>query len=197
MRSSVTMPVKTCVMVVVLILLCSADAQEREQITERQLILRPIGSVHKEKGHTTLVLNKEVEPALRGLDNWSHVWVFWWFDRNDTPEKRSILQIHPHPMGNKKNPLTGVFACRAPVRPNPIALTLCRVLSVKHNIVEIDKIDAFADTPILDLKPYIPGYDSAKASVPDWLKNRDKSVEKDAVKRGKQSDAITARKKAR
>jgi tRNA (Thr-GGU) A37 N-methylase len=68
--------------------------------------------------------------------------------------------------------LTGVFACRSPVRPNPIALTLCRIRSVKNNIIEIDKIDAFANTPILDLKPYIPGYDSAHASIADWLKNR-------------------------
>ena len=181
--------VKVCVMIVAVIVLCSAIVQESEQMSEQQLVLRPIGSVHKEKGHTTLVLNKEVEPALRGLEGWSHVWVFWWFDRNDTPKKRSILQVHPHPMGNKKNPLTGVFACRAPVRPNPIALTLCRVLSVKHNVVEIDKIDAFADTPILDLKPYIPGYDSAKASVPDWLKDRTTSVEKGAGDHGEETDS--------
>jgi len=186
---SVTVAVKMCVMILLLILLCSANAREPEHMTEQQLILRPIGSVHKEKGRTTLVLNKEVEPALRGLDGWSHVWVFWWFDRNDTPKKRSVLQVHPHPMGNKKNPLTGVFACRAPVRPNPIALTLCRVLSVKHNVVEIDKIDAFADTPILDLKPYIPGYDSAKASVPDWLKNRKATVNKDAGRHGEETDS--------
>jgi len=186
---SATVVVKICVMIVAVIVLCSAIARESEQISEKQFILKPIGSVHKEKGHTTLVLNKEVEPALRGLDGFSYVWVFWWFDRNDTPQKRSILQIHPHPMGNKKNPLTGVFACRSPVRPNPIALTLCRVLSVKRNVVEIDEIDAFADTPILDLKPYIPGYDSAKASVPDWLKNSAQYIEKNAAKRGEETDS--------
>ena len=186
---SVTAVVKTCLMIVVVIVLCPAIAKEREQMSEKQFVLRPIGSVHKERGHTTLILNKEVEPALRGLDGWSHVWVFWWFDRNDTPQKRSVLQIHPHPMGNKKNPLTGVFACRAPVRPNPIALTLCRVLSVKDNVVEIDKIDAFADTPILDLKPYIPGYDSAKASVPDWLENSAQYIEKNAERRGEETDS--------
>jgi len=47
-------------------------------------------------------------------------------------------------------------------------------------VVEIDKIDAFSDTPILDLKPYIPGYDSAKASIPDWLKNCNKAADKNA-----------------
>ncbi len=167
MRSA-TAAGKICVMIVLLAMLCSATAQKPEQITEEQFILRPVGSVHKENGHTTLVLNKEVEPALCGLDGYSHVWVLWWLDCNDTPKKRSILQVHPQ--GNRKNPLTGVFACRSPARPNLIALTLCRVLSVKDNVVEIDKIDAFTDTPILDLKPYIPGYDSVKASVPDWRK---------------------------
>jgi len=153
-------------------------------MTGKQFILKPIGSVHKEKGRTTLVLNKNLETATRGLDSFSHVWVLWWFDRNDTPKKRSILQVHPR--GNKKNPLTGVFACRSPVRPNLVALSLCRILSVKKNVVEIDKIDAFANTPILDLKPYIPGYDSANASVPDWLKNRNKVIDEDAGKRGEQ-----------
>ena len=65
---------------------------------------------------------------------------------------------------------------------------MCRVLSVKDNVVEIDKIDAFRNTPILDLKPYIPGYDSAKASVPYWLKNSEEYIEKNAVKRGEQTD---------
>ena len=187
MRLSVIMVDKMCVITVMLILLCSANAQEPEQMTKEQFILRPIGSVHKENGHTTIVLNKEFEPALRGLEGFSHVWVLWWFDRNDTSKKRSVLQVHPR--GNRKNPLTGVFACRSPARPNLIALTLCRVLSVKDNIVEIDKIDAFADTPVLDIKPYIPDYDSAKASIPDWLKNRKKSIEKDSAKHGEQTDA--------
>ena len=150
------------------ILLSSATAQEPEEATAKRFILKPVGWVHKESGRTTLVLNKELEPALLGLDGYSHVWVLWWFDRNDTPEKRSTLQVHPR--GNPNNPLTGVFACRAPVRPNLIALTLCRVLAVRDNVVEVETIDAFANTPILDLKPYIPGYDTAKASIPDWLR---------------------------
>ena len=164
---SVAIIVAICVVIGGGILLCSASAQESEQMAEKRFILRPIGTVHKDSGRTTLVLNKDVEPALLGLDGYSHIWVLWWLDRNDTQEKRSILQVHPR--GNRQNPLTGVFACRSPVRPNLIALTLCRILTVKDNVVEIDRIDAFADTPILDLKPYIPGYDSAEATTPDWL----------------------------
>ena len=147
----------------------AATAAENEKKTKKQFLLNPIGTVQKTDGKTRLVLDKDVQPALLGLDGWSHVWVFWWFDRNDTPEKRAVLQVHPR--GNRANPKTGVFACRAPFRPNPIALTLCKIVSVKGNVVVIDKIDAFPGTPILDLKPYTPGPDapgSAKVTVPEW-----------------------------
>jgi tRNA (Thr-GGU) A37 N-methylase len=81
--------------------------------------------------------------------------------------KRAILQVHPR--GNLQNPLTGVFACRSPVRPNLIALSLCKIVSVRGNVVEIDKIDAAENSPILDLKPFAPGQDSASdVSVPKW-----------------------------
>lgn len=72
----------------------------------------------------------------------------------------------------KKNPLTGVFACRAPVRPNLIALSLCKVLSITNNIIAVDKIDAFNGSPILDIKPYIPSIDNEPKDIrmPDWLK---------------------------
>ena len=58
-----------------------------------------------------------------------------------------------HPRGNPANPLRGVFATRAPVRPNLIALSRCRVLAVRDNVIEIDAIDALPDTPVLDIKP--------------------------------------------
>jgi tRNA-Thr(GGU) m(6)t(6)A37 methyltransferase TsaA len=138
------------------------------QKSAEQFTVYPIGHVRKAEGRTTIVLDREHQPGLLGLDGFSHVYVLWWFDRNDTPEKRSILQVHPR--GDRQNPLTGVFATRAPVRPNLIALTLCRITSVEDNVVEVESIDAFADTPVLDMKPYIPGYDTTPDAVlPDWL----------------------------
>jgi tRNA-Thr(GGU) m(6)t(6)A37 methyltransferase TsaA len=137
----------------------------------KQFVVRPIGSVTKADGKTTIVLEKRYEPGLLGLEGFSHVYVYWWFDRNDTPEKRAILQVHP--MGNAANPLTGVFATRSPVRPNLIAMTLCKVISVKDNVIEIDGIDAFAGTPVLDIKPYIPRIDCApSATAPGWLRKK-------------------------
>ncbi len=132
---------------VVLILLGSVNAKEEELMNKTEFILRPIGLVHKEKAQATLILNKEFEPALLGLDGFSHVWVFYWFDRNDTPKKRSTLQVHPK--RDRTNPLTGVFACRSPARPNLIGVSLCRVVSVKGNVVEIDKITRERTAPCL------------------------------------------------
>jgi tRNA-Thr(GGU) m(6)t(6)A37 methyltransferase TsaA len=127
----------------------------------------PIGTVHKKDGKCWLAIDAPYEDGLLGLDGFSHVQVFWWFDKNDTPVKRRILRVHPR--GNRSNPLTGVFATRAPVRPNLIALTTCRIVSVDGRRVTVDKIDAFDGTPILDLKPYVPAIDAAADfRVPDW-----------------------------
>jgi tRNA-Thr(GGU) m(6)t(6)A37 methyltransferase TsaA len=110
----------------------------------------PIGYVRKSEGRTTIVIDKKYQPALHRLDQLSEIWVLWWFDRNDTPEGRSVLQVHPQ--GNLDKPLTGVFATHSPMRPNLIAMTRCKLISVKENVIEIEEIDAFADTPVLDIK---------------------------------------------
>jgi tRNA-Thr(GGU) m(6)t(6)A37 methyltransferase TsaA len=143
-------------------------AGESRAIEEKKLSVQPIGRIRKSEDHTQIVLDEEYQPGLLGLEGFSHIHVFWWFDRNDTPEKRRTLQVHP--MGDPENPLTGVFATRSPLRPNLIALTLCKITSVTENVVEIESIDALDDTPVLDIKPFIPGHDSASdATIPNWL----------------------------
>jgi len=143
--------------------------EESEEQAEKTFTVRPIGHAQKADGRTLIVLDKKFEKGLLGLEGWSHIQVIWWFDKNDTPQKRAILQVYPR--GDQKNPLTGVFACRAPVRPNLIALSLCKVVSVKENVVEVEKIDAFEGTPVLDIKPYAPGLDSVTGvKVPEWAK---------------------------
>ena len=126
------------------------DCTQKESDGPQKFVLYPIGRVMKEGGRTFIVLDKKYEPGLMGLEEFSHVTVIYWFDRNDTPEKRSILQVHPK--GNKENPLRGVFATHAPTRPNLIAISRCKIISVKKNIIEIDSIDAFHNSPVLDLK---------------------------------------------
>ena len=143
--------------------------QVPDKETEKSFKLYPVGRVEKRGGEARVRIFTKFADALKGLDGFSHVYVLYWFDKNDTPGKRSILQVHPR--GNRNNPLTGVFACRSPVRPNLIALSLCKIISVEGAVVNIDRIDAFDKTLVLDLKPYIPGIDAPKKDVglPAWL----------------------------
>lgn len=131
--------------------MCRAHAENGTELKPPVYSVHPVGWVRKADGKTTLVIDERYQPALMGVENLSAIWVLYWFDRNDTPEKRAILQVHPR--ANPENPLRGVFATRAPVRPNLIALSRCEVLSVEGNVIEIDGIDAWPDTPVLDIKP--------------------------------------------
>ena len=138
--------------VLILCLLMTSSYAESTDIGVTPIFaVTPIGWVRKQDGRTRIEVDKQFQPAMLGLEKLDAIWVLYWFDRNDTPQQRSILQVHPR--GNPANPLRGVFATRAPVRPNLIALSRCRIISVEANSIEIDSIDAFPDTPVLDIKP--------------------------------------------
>jgi tRNA-Thr(GGU) m(6)t(6)A37 methyltransferase TsaA len=156
----------------------TSPAADGGEPATRQFTVYPIGCVRKAKGKTEIVLDKQYQPGLLGLDGFSHIYVYWWFDRNDTPENRATLQIHPSPPGNMAHPLTGVFATRSPFRPNLIGMTLCKIVSVKDTVIEVDGIDAFADTPVLDIKPHVPRFDAApNATIPWWLKKKGQTAD--------------------
>jgi tRNA-Thr(GGU) m(6)t(6)A37 methyltransferase TsaA len=144
-----------------------AKAPRREAIKSFQL--NPIGTVKHQEKQTYLEILPQYAPALDGLSGFSHVWVFYWFHENDHPAERATLKVHPR--RNPANPLTGVFATRAPARPNLIGLSVCRILKISGHTVEVENLDAHAGSPILDLKPYIPQGDSLPdAATPDWVK---------------------------
>jgi tRNA-Thr(GGU) m(6)t(6)A37 methyltransferase TsaA len=150
--------------------LTSAPGDGQEDRRARQYTVSPIGFVRTAGTKTTIVLEKQYEPGLLGLEGYSHINVYWWFDRNDTPERRATLQVHPNPPGNMAHPLTGVFATRSPLRPNLIGATVCRLIAVKANVIEIAAIDAFPDTPVLDIKGHVPRLDGvSNATVPWWI----------------------------
>jgi tRNA (Thr-GGU) A37 N-methylase len=68
--------------------------------------------------------------------------------------------------------LTGVFATRSPARPNLIGMTLCRIRSIEERAVHVEDIDAFDNSPVLDLKPHIPESDGVqRALVPAWIRD--------------------------
>ncbi len=129
----------------------------------------PIGYVLKKNESTRIEIDHEYTEALEGLNGFSHIIVLYWFDKNDTQGKRNIRKVHPRK--NPSNPLTGVFATHSPVRPNLIALSYCKNLGVEKNIIHIDEIDAYDNTPVIDIKAYIPMDKLIKedVTVPDWV----------------------------
>jgi len=130
----------------------------------------PIGVVRKKDGKVWVDIEPQYGAGLSGLDGFSHIVVLYWFDRNDTPQSRGILQVHPRK--DTSNPLTGVFATHAPMRPNPIAMTICRLLSIEKNRLHLDTIDALDASPVIDIKCYIPeNRMQTNVRVPQWVKN--------------------------
>ena len=110
-------------------------------------------------------LRPDLAPALDGLEGFSHVIVVGWLDR--IPEElRERRQAHPG--GDERLPLLGAFALRG-ARPNPIAVTVCRLRSAGDASVEVEGLDLIDGTPVLDIKPSIAVYDAEPdATLPDW-----------------------------
>ena len=126
-------------------------------------VLRPIGRVEStltdpaddprqpDEGapDAWLVFDPSVAPALDGLEPGIDVLLFTWLDRGD----RDTLAVHPR--GDRSRPLTGVFATRAPDRPNPIGLHTVHIVAVEGNRVRVRHLEALDGTPILDVKPLL------------------------------------------
>ena len=128
--------------------------------------LMPVGKVVKSGEKTWIEISDEYTDAMLGIGDFSHIYVFYWFHENDAPEKRQTLQVHPR--GDERNPLTGVFATHSPLRPNLIAMTLCRISAVNGNLIEIEDIDALDGSPVIDIKCYIPE-SVPDVRLPDWV----------------------------
>ena len=131
--------------------------------------VHPIGVVRRLENEIQLEILEPYRPGLKQLDHFSHVMVLWWADKMDTEEYRSTMKCKPPYAGEH---LTGVFATRAEYRPNPVALTTCKILAVDemNGILTIANIDAFDGTPVVDLKAYFPVCDRVQdVHIPDWL----------------------------
>lgn len=129
----------------------------------------PVGLIKKSEDAARIHIDNTFKKALKGLDGFSHIIVLYWFHQNDIPEKRDTLQVHPKK--NKQIPLTGVFATHSPVRPNLIAMSICKLLRIEHSVIEIDEIDALDGSPVIDIKPFIPvdKLEKAEITVPPWV----------------------------
>ena len=129
--------------------------------------VRPIGVVRRVDQSIRIEVDVALREALLGIDEFSHIEVFFWFHENDTPEARNQLQVRPR--RNPLNPLTGIFATHAPVRPNLIGRTVCRLERIDDCTLYVDALDARDRTPVIDIKSYRPNrIDPSLVRFPGW-----------------------------
>jgi tRNA-Thr(GGU) m(6)t(6)A37 methyltransferase TsaA len=149
-----------------------------------EITFRPIGTIHtqgsdaevREKGDLEgeLEIYPEFEAGLEGFDGYSHLFVLVYFDRL-RPDQIGPLQVKPRGLLRRgfkleELPLLGVFALDSPTRPNPIGLTLVRLVKRAGNRLFVQGLDFFDGTPILDIKGYRPQYRAENYTLPDWFR---------------------------
>lgn len=139
-----------------------------------EIKLKSIGAAkNQERAHfggwsgvvTDLVIDREYEEALAGLADYSHLIVVYWMHEVKTCDIRHV------PQGKAGEvPEVGIFACRCAQRPNPVGVSTVKIVSISNNVVTVRGLDVVNDTPLIDIKPYTPQYDSAEhATVPGWV----------------------------
>jgi tRNA-Thr(GGU) m(6)t(6)A37 methyltransferase TsaA len=115
-----------------------------------------------------IIIHPEFTDALLGLDAYSHVLVLFWPHQVPDEVRGSKHQLHP--LDDEGNPLQGILATRSQIRFNPILVTAARLLSLKRNVVTVRGLDAVDGSPVIDIKPYNPYFDSVTDAVtPGWL----------------------------
>ena len=112
----------------------------------------------------TIEVDERWAPALKDVESCSHVVVLYWMDRS----RRDIVLQVPRHYGEQR----GTFSLRSPARPNPIAMSVVRLLKVEGNKLSVVGLDCLDGTPLLDLKPYFASTDAVPDAVVGWHKAR-------------------------
>ncbi len=117
---------------------------------------------------TEIVVDEDYAGGLDNITEYSHVIVVFWMDQVNE------CNLHHRPQGNPDVPVVGIFACRCPQRPNPIAISTVKLLGRDGNKIRVKGLDAIDGTPVIDIKPVWPKYDGGEdIRVPGWVDKLD------------------------
>jgi tRNA-Thr(GGU) m(6)t(6)A37 methyltransferase TsaA len=141
------------------------------EIPDEPATYRPIGVVsNRVKESRTegwndvksdIILRPELAPALESIDGFSHLIVVFHMHRIPSAEARSSVAVS----GTSR----GVLATRSQLRPNPIGVAVVTLVERRENVLRVQGLDALDGSPVLDIKPYLPPYDSiASSHLPAW-----------------------------
>lgn len=119
----------------------------------------PIQTVRSQATGQVVIFPEYVE-GLQDLDGFSHIFLLYVFHRS----QGYTLKVKPFLDDN----LRGLFATRYPCRPNPIGLSVVRLLARRENLLDIESVDVLDGTPLLDIKPYVPDFDEHPSTRIGW-----------------------------
>lgn len=108
----------------------------------------------------TIEIDPRFAPGLKDVESCSHLVVLYWMDRSP---RNIVLQVPGH-YGVQR----GTFALRSPARPNPVAMSVVRLLRIEGNTLSVIGLDCLDGTPLIDLKPYFASTDSVPDAVVGW-----------------------------
>jgi tRNA-Thr(GGU) m(6)t(6)A37 methyltransferase TsaA len=116
----------------------------------------------------TIEVFRDYRPGLKDLAGFSHIILLYHFHRSKSFKLSIVPFLDSEPRG--------LFATRAPKRPNPIGLSIVKLDRIENNILAIRNVDILDGTPLLDIKPYVPEFDSQTGVKTGWLEKSGKSV---------------------
>ena len=116
----------------------------------------------------TIEIYDEFIPGLKDIEGFSHIILLYVFHRSDGYK----LQVQPF----LENVVHGVFAVRAPKRPNPIGFSIVKLIKKDKNILHIENVDVLNGTPLLDIKPYVPEFDCFNDADSGWVGNHREKI---------------------
>ncbi|HON58307.1 MAG TPA: tRNA (N6-threonylcarbamoyladenosine(37)-N6)-methyltransferase TrmO [Smithella sp.] len=134
----------------------------------------PIQPVYAQGSKGTVELFPEFVDGLRDLSEFSHIYLIYHFHN----AQRLKMVIKPY----LDDAYHGIFATRAPYRPNPIGLSVVELLGIEGHILHVDGVDVLDGTPLLDIKPYISRFDVRDVRKNGW---QEKVDDQTAARRGK------------
>lgn len=135
---------------------------------------QPATAPRKSIGTIKLFPGRNFEQALRDLQGFDYIWVIFWFHKNSNWKP---MVLPPHGGRTKR----GVFSTRAPHRPNPIGLSLCKLIDIKGRTMRIESPDMLDGTPVLDIKPYLPDFESKPGAWSGWISESHKQFSRHKV----------------
>ena len=143
-----------------------------------KIIYKPIGIIHspfdkledmpiqpssESSSPGVVEVYPEFTPGLKDLEGFSHIYLLYHL------HKTSEVKLEVTPFLDEQP--RGLFATRAPSRPNPIGLSLVKVARIQESLIHVDRVDVLDGTPLIDLKPYIPVFEETEEARVGWLEN--------------------------